>query len=263
MLDTNALLTIAFSLISNFTNVVHVPPEGVPHSRADLTKIGIINPTTRFDLWLVQREGYEYWIRDGVVQGYASPDSFFRGQGLDVPARLRGRPTLSSNQVVELATGILGRLGKTGNPAEKIRPTVKTPGEADLPFYLLRWPVSTNALISPAAELEIDARDGSVVAVELSAEEYYDPAFAREISNRVYTPDPPRPRKPPKRPGQDQWTPTTNEVQLLVPAWLNFCKRLGLEPGNQTNVAEGLGADVQDRSFASGAGLGLQDSVPQ
>ena len=238
MLDTNALLTIAFSLISNFTNVVHVPPEGVPHSRADLTKIGIINPTTRFDLWLVQREGYEYWIRDGVVQGYASPDSFFRGQGLDVPARLRGRPTLSSNQVVELATGFLGRLGKTGNPAEKIRPTVKTPGEADLPFYLLRWPVSTNALISPAAELEIDARDGSVVAVELSAEEYYDPAFAREISNRVYTPDPPRPRKPPKRPGQDQWTPTTNEAQILIPAWLNFCKRLGLEPGNQTNVAE-------------------------
>jgi len=238
MLDTNQLLSIAFSLIANFTNVVHVPPQGVPHSRADLTRIGIINPTTRFDLWMVQREGYEYWIRDGVVQGYASPDSFFRGQGLDVPDRLRGRPTLSSNQVVELAIGILSRLGKTGNPAEKIRPTVKTTGQADLPFYRLRWPVSPDPLIAPVAEVEIDARDGSVVAIELRAPEYYDPAFAREISNRVYTPPPPRPRKPPKKPGQDQWTPTTNDVQVLVPGWLNFCKRLGLDPGNQTNVAE-------------------------
>jgi hypothetical protein len=137
MVNTNELLSIAFSLIANFTNVVHVPPQGVPHSPADLTRIGLINPTTRFDLWLVQRDGYEYWIRDGVVQGYASPDSFFRGQGLDVPVRLRGQPTLSSNQVVELATGILGRLRKTGNPAEKIRPTVKTAGQPDLPFYLL------------------------------------------------------------------------------------------------------------------------------
>jgi hypothetical protein len=54
----------------------------------------------------------------------------------------------------------------------------------------------------------------------------------------VYKPDPSPPRRPPKRPGQDQWTPTTNEVQLLVPRWLNFCKRLGLDPGNQTNIAE-------------------------
>ena len=238
MVNTNELLSIAFSLITSFTNVVNVPPQGVPHSQADLTRIGLINPTTRFDLWLVQREGYEYWIRDGVLQGYASPDSFFRGQGLDVPVRLRGRPTLSSNQVVELATGILGRLGKTGNPAEKIRPTVETARQADLPFYLLTWPVSTNPLVSPAAEMEIDARDGRVVDIHLWAQEYYAPAFAREISNRVYKPDRPPPRKPPKRPGQDQWTPTTNDVQLLVPKWLNFCKRLGLDPGNQTNVAE-------------------------
>jgi len=234
MVNTNELLSIAFSLIANFTNVVHVPPEGVPHSPADLTRIVLIHPTTRFDLYLAQREGYEYWIRDGVVQGYASPDSFSQGRRPDVPARLSGQPTLSSNQVVELATGILSRLGKTGNPAEKIRPTVETSGL----LYRLWWRVSTDPFVSPAAEMKIDARDGRVLAVELSAPQYYDPAFAREISNRVYTPDPPPPPKPPKKPGQDQWTPTTNDVQLLVPKWLNFCKRLGLDPGNQTNVAE-------------------------
>jgi hypothetical protein len=238
MVNTNELLSIAFSLITSFTNVVNVPPQGVPHSPADLTRIGLINPTTRFDLWLVQREGYEYWIRDGVLQGYASPDSFFRGQGLDVPVRLRGQPTLSSNQVVELATAILARLGKTGNPAERIRPKVETAGQPDLPFYLLRWPVSTNPLVSPAAEMEIDARNGRVADIHLWAHEYQDLAFAREISNRVYKPDPPPPRRPSKRPGQDQWTPTTNDVQLLIPRWLDFCKRLGLDLGNQTNGAE-------------------------
>ena len=108
MVNTNELLSIAFSLITSFTNVVNVPPQGVPHSPADLTRIGLINPTTRFDLYLAQREGYEYWIRDGVVQGYASPDSFFRGQGLDVPARLRGQATLSSNQVpTNLITAVM------------------------------------------------------------------------------------------------------------------------------------------------------------
>src|SRR5437762_12041593 len=101
MVNTNELLSVAFSLITSFTNVVNVPPQGVPHSQADLTRIGLIHPKTRFDLWLVQREGYEYWIRDGVVQGYASPDSFSGGQRLHVPVWLRDRPTLSSNQVVE------------------------------------------------------------------------------------------------------------------------------------------------------------------
>jgi hypothetical protein len=46
MVNTNELLSIAFSLITSFTNVVNVPPQGVPHSPADLTRIGLINPTT-------------------------------------------------------------------------------------------------------------------------------------------------------------------------------------------------------------------------
>jgi hypothetical protein len=108
MVNTNELLSIAFSLITSFTNVVNVPPQGVPHSSGDVARIGLINPTTRFDLYLAQREGYEYWIRDGVVQGYASPDSFFRGQGVDVPVRLRGQATLSSNQVpTNLITAVM------------------------------------------------------------------------------------------------------------------------------------------------------------
>ena len=44
MIDTNQLLSIAFSLIANFTNVVHVPREGVPHSREDLQKLVIEEP---------------------------------------------------------------------------------------------------------------------------------------------------------------------------------------------------------------------------
>jgi hypothetical protein len=54
MVNTNELLNIAFSLITSFTNVVNVPAQGVPHSQADLTRIGLINSTTRFDLWLAQ-----------------------------------------------------------------------------------------------------------------------------------------------------------------------------------------------------------------
>jgi|ERR1044071_26037 hypothetical protein len=241
MIDTNQLLSIAFTMIANFTSIVHVPPGGTPHGRDDLGRlvVGSMRPDPA-SLVLVLKHGETFWIKDGVVEGYESPDSFFKGQSADVPDRLKGVATMSSNQVVDLASGLLGRLAKRGNPAAKLRPRVES-ALPYAPFYNIEWRVSTDALVLPAAEAEIDARDGRVAYLHLWAQEYHDPAFAREITNRVWKPDPARltpPRRPPKKPGQDEWTPTTNEVQTLVPRWLKFCQRLGLEAGSQTNVAD-------------------------
>jgi len=44
MIDTNQLLSIAFTLISNFTKVVEIPPDRVPQRRDDLQKIVVGSP---------------------------------------------------------------------------------------------------------------------------------------------------------------------------------------------------------------------------
>lgn len=56
MLDTNALLNVAFALIANFTNVVEVPPDAVPQSQADIARFALI-PTSPFILFIQHHKG--------------------------------------------------------------------------------------------------------------------------------------------------------------------------------------------------------------
>ena len=70
MLDTNTLLTIAFSLISNFTNVVSIPPDAVPQSPADLERCPIGSPSSPIHLFLTGTKGTEFSILGGVVSRY-------------------------------------------------------------------------------------------------------------------------------------------------------------------------------------------------
>lgn len=240
MVDTNQLLSIAFTIISSFTNVVHIPPDRVPQDRADLQKIVIGSPHSPLDLWLVHKRGDEFWICDGVVQQYQSPDSYFHLQNNAARSRLMGAQTISSNQVIEMATNILQRLAKTGNPVAMVKPTVKGTRYKELPFFLINWPNTNLMNYGGLATVEIDACKGRAVYVQVWTKEYYDLTLAQEISNRVYTPESPQFPREAYRLTSDvlQGKPTTNLIQTLIPKWLNFCEKLDLNPGAQTSVAD-------------------------
>ncbi len=240
MIDTNQLLSVAFSLISSFTNVVNIPSATVPQQRDDLARIVVGGPYSPLDLWLVCKGGDEFWIRRGVVNQYLSPDSYFRAQNVGALSRLKGTPKLSPDEVLELATNIVRRLAKNGGPSNALKPQVKRSVHADIPFYLITLPATEEPGHLPVAEVEIDARSGRVVALDLWGEQFFDLPYASEISNRVYRLDAQRTNRAPvvSRPVAEGRKPTAAEVESFVPKWLKFCERLGLDPGSQTNLAD-------------------------
>jgi len=261
MIDTNQLLSIAFTLIANFTSVVKVPPDCVPQRAEDLKKIVIGSPQSPLDLWLVHKRGHEFWISGGIVRQYESPDSYFHLQNWGARERLKGAPTISSNQAMELAANLLRSVEKYKNPTAGVRPIIKATKYADIPFYEINWPDAKLNTYNGLATVEIDARTGRAVFVQLWSSDYYDLSLAAEISNRVYTPEPPSNRKPFAR-ASTGLKPTTNEVQELLPKWLNFCQTFGMDPGSQTNVEdvdwESSFNAKSPRSFPTGRLLSVQ-----
>ena len=133
MIDTNALLAFAFSIVASFTNVVHVPSEAVPQSRSDLAVCVIGRTYFPLDVYLESEKGARFWIRNGVVKQYEYPNRLYFGlqNPADIP-KFVGTAKLSSNQVVELANTTIRKLIKHGDPLTNITPRVTT-------RFCLRW----------------------------------------------------------------------------------------------------------------------------
>jgi len=236
MVNTNELLSIAFALVANFTNVVHIPPEAVPQRREDLSKVLIGSPGSPLDVFLVHTNGYKFSIRGGVVDYYEGPDSYFSFVSARHLPKFAGSATIGSNDVIALATQIMKRLVKSGNPLDTVPPCVRYSERTNVNFYYISWPVTNSVFRDGLGAIEIDARTGTAVFVALHALEFHDSGFVQAIRNRVYTPDP---RPPPRQnPAATMPKPTTNQLQVLIPKWLEFCRRLALDPGTKTNVSD-------------------------
>jgi hypothetical protein len=245
MVDTNALLSIAFSLIANFTNVVQVPSDAVPQNPADLSKFVVGSPSSPTDLYLVHRKGTAFWISGGVVYRYRSPGSFFRLQNTALIPNYEGTSTLDSNGVVRIAATALQRLIKTKDPLLSETngvPKVEHAGfyhGSQIPFYSIVWPRISRGP-SRGADVEIDGRTGTIVFIHLWDMAFRDPVYAAKIKDTVYT-EPPKP--PPAEPVSlvrkfHLPQPTTNYVQGAISNWMAFCGKLGVDPGTQTNIAD-------------------------
>lgn len=272
MVDTNALLSIALSLVAQFAQVVKLPEGAIPRATNDLASYSIGSAASPIDTHLVDRNGNQFWIHEGVVGQYMSPGTFYF-QDEAVPLdRFNGPATLSSNAVVDLATGILRRLARkpwpvTNDAVRKLLPHVdhargnaarrlalwwpvripeaeqaaKAANEPERPFYLLTWHRSD--LLGEGAQIEIDARRGEVVSLLLDDPAFPNPTFAQQISNRVYKPEPAtvKAREPvrPKGIRRDLYPlPTTNQVLKAIGGWLKFCRAFGIDHGGETNLSD-------------------------
>jgi len=244
MVDTNALLSIAFSMLANFSNIVEVPHQAVPMGVDDLEKCVLGSPNSPVDVTMVHKKGTRFFISRGSVCDFCTPGSFRELQDPKQLPKFLGEPTLDSNAVLRLATTTLQRLVKTGDPFTNGPPKLTIPHLSDgqsLPFYYISWPTkSKRQSLRYAAFMEIDARKGLITSMHLVDDEFYDYAFAQQISNRVYTPDPPR-KRPELLPRSGPYAalypcPTTNQAAQAITGWLWFCSRIGLAPGSQTNL---------------------------
>jgi hypothetical protein len=251
MIDTNALLAIGLSIVTNFSDVVQVPNGAVPRTTQDLAKfvVGGPPPVPSTDLYLVDRRGTQFRLRNGTVHSYSSPMSYKEHGASREKGRSNDVPLLNSNQVVERATEIIRRLAKSSDPTVGLTPLVRRAGDVEekIPFYWISW---TNvSRIHPwsrrsySAFVEIDARSGCTTHLDLEDPGFYDAALAQQISNRVCTPERettgPTPwelahRAPLKRVLP---MPSQEEVSDSIKSWLWLCRNLRIEPGDMTNLS--------------------------
>lgn len=125
MIDTNALLSIAFSIVSNFTNAVYIPPHSVPQNTSDLEAFGVARHLYPVDVYLRHKKGTQFWIINGAVQLYYTPGTCFGLQDPSLIEKRLGPARLGTNQVLDLATNAVRRLIKSGDPLAGIAPVVK------------------------------------------------------------------------------------------------------------------------------------------
>jgi hypothetical protein len=242
MIDTNLLLSIGFSIITNFANVVHLPDNAVPKSPADLQRCLIGSPYSPIDLFLEDRQEKCFEISDGVVCRYSSPDSFFEIQDPKLIPNYTGTSLLTTNDLMGIASVTVQRLVKHGNPVTNGPPKIVYAGfykGKRIPFFRIIWP-NGNGGITDTAVVEIDGRTGQVVFARLWDTAFRDFVFGQKIKDQVYTPEPKKPVlqetiSPVRKFHLPQ--PSTNYVSKAIKNWLVFCNRLGFETGTETNVA--------------------------
>jgi hypothetical protein len=210
--------------------------------------------STHFDLGLIHRHGTIFTIRDGAVCYYVSGSSFAGARDPAQIPRFVGLATLTSNQIVEVAARTVEKLVKTGtNPIAGLAPKIFQEGNekyrvdgtefefyGKIPFYIVSWPDPTRmAGFESAANIEIDARNGSVTKVTLWDEAFEDHALLQVISNRVYVPDLPKPSGGASKTPAVRLLPppTTNDVQRAIESWRWLCRQLRVPLGSATNVA--------------------------
>lgn len=185
-MDTNALLSIAFSVISNFTSQVPVPPASIPQKADQLEEFSVGRPFFPFDMYLRSKGGGEFWIRNGAVGVYRCQGSYFTLQDPRLIANFTG--TSVSNEVFELGLSTVRNLLRTEAPLKGIQPVVKMakPYKGnEVPFYDIRWPRPENPQIISIAEIELDAQRGLVVSLCLADPSFRDAERLAQISNVV------------------------------------------------------------------------------
>ena len=193
MILTNALLSIGFSLVAEFTNIVSVPADQVPTRVEDLARCVVGDPHSPIDFGFLHRNGASFTVTDGVVDRFTAPGSFMALRDPDLDPRFFGKAIMTSSQVLELATKTVERLARITNPIGNIKAVVKTGQRMDgkeIPCYEITWP---KPYYRPGfgyfAGVEIDARNGQITHLELHDPAFCNYALCEQISNRVYLPD--------------------------------------------------------------------------
>jgi hypothetical protein len=194
-MDTNAILSVALTIISNFAHTVPVAPEAVPRGFDDVVKFTIGRRYFPLDLYLRSKRGDDYWIREGAVTIYNAPKSYFMLQDPRLIPEFVGTARLNSNEVFELANSAVRSSIRVGAPLANIKPLYQAalPYKGQMvPFVRIDWPDPSNPRLLNIARVEVDAGKGVVVSFAQFNEGFYDPARVAQISNLVFAVEAPK-----------------------------------------------------------------------
>ncbi|HVV73959.1 MAG TPA: hypothetical protein VHI52_21070 [Verrucomicrobiae bacterium] len=251
MIDTNLLLGIVFSIITNDMSRVPAPDDCIPKSINDIRIKGVGSPNSPIDIAVQCRGGAHYIISDGIVHNFNSNRSVFREQNPDRLDAYEGISIVNSNQALTIASNVLQRFIKPGFALRKAIPRIHQAGVYDwlppsqqhpMPFYEVEWPSVSDCPCG--AIVDIDGRNGKVVQLFLCDIAYSDFARAEKIKSQVYHPEADQRPKPVRETyiammQKHHYPPPTEAyAREAIPKWLSFCRKIGCDPGSQTNVSD-------------------------
>src|SRR3982751_6190899 len=108
VIDTNLLLTLSFSIITNFTYDLQLPPPDL--SGSNMLRFVIGTPHSPLDVYIHTRDGMEFWVSKGVVRRYVTDRSFYVLQNPDGVTNYFGDWRLSPAKLMERAEEIMTRI---------------------------------------------------------------------------------------------------------------------------------------------------------
>ncbi len=272
MVDTNALVAASLVLISNFCRTVPVSQAMVPTSDSEIARVRVGNASDPAALSLFTSAGAIFQMSGGAIDRYTGADCFYAPPSGNRAPVTAGKLRLTKEEAAKVIRTFLATLLHTnsvsGNASERIWQ------EGSKPFYLCDWK-SDNQREKASAFMELDGRSGSITSISLYGRPFHDTNLHAKILAKTYRP----PQSPPRRISLNAHlsAPSTNYVLEAIPRWIGFCRRLGLDPGTQTNVDEidwqncrliphvpvdPLGTNAWRISFKNGVRFYSTDSIP-
>ena len=236
MIGTNLVLNTALSLIMNFADVVGIDQGDVPRKFEDAQKWAV-SPVIADSVLVANKSGAIFSVDRGVVDGYDGTGSYFGLQDTRLLYRFTGDAHLNTNDAVKLAREVLERLVKCGGSPLRESPRLRSAGSLwrkPIPSVKIAWPNPFDPLrASDSANIEIDLRTGTIVAINLYATNFFDPPRegTREASRVTKDPDGISGKRVVPY-------PTTNQITRAVAHWLILCRELKMNPGDCTNVSQ-------------------------
>jgi hypothetical protein len=203
------------------------------------------------DVYLMDRRGTEFWIRQGAVRRFGAPHSL--AQNPFVFPDILPEPKIAKDEILRLATNAVLKLAKNAKEINEIDPVMRQARDSNgrlLPVFYVSW-LSRNIDEQYKAMVEVDACSGSITFIDLRGRMFADTNVMHDIQTKVLladsvtgTPSPATPSPVQKRVPRSLPVPTMEDAQRGLASWLWLCSQLDIEPGRDT----GLGDVDWDRS---------------
>src|SRR6266403_4769958 len=104
---TSAALAVIFPRVVEFAQKLDLPEKTC--TPTEIRRVEIPDPNRAFGS-LIFRSGNVYWFGDGYINGFQSPHSYYASQHPgDIP-KFYGTLTITTNEAIELARGLIRRL---------------------------------------------------------------------------------------------------------------------------------------------------------
>jgi hypothetical protein len=188
MVLTNALLSISFGLITNFCALIPGSQVYSPKTPAELHDCIVGSPSSPIELQVATAGGADFGIAEGAVYYFLTPGSLFRQGDPRQLDNYAGAAVLTSNQVIQIASNTLCHLLKTNASLSNGKPKLRQGGlykGERMPFFQVEWTAITPGAHMHGADVEIDARTGKVVFLQLFDDAFFDPVASKEIGKLV------------------------------------------------------------------------------